>query len=565
MARKSRRITENNASTELVHSGDKRYPVAIYVRLSAEDERKVESESVENQIKFLRAYVEGKEDLIEADLYVDRGITGTKFDRPEFNRMMEDMKAGKFSCIVVKDLSRFGRNYLETGNYLESIFPIFGIRFISVTDNYDSLTSKATEDGLIVPLKNLINEAYAKDISKKACASKQIRQKKGEFAGSRAPYGYILDPKRSGHLIVDEEVRPVIVRIFEERAAGKSIEKITAGLNRDGISCPSRYRYEKGNLKCERYKDSLWYSSVVRNMLKSRVYNGDLEQGRTKQALYKNQPTTKIPREDWIITENAHEPVVSKELFAKVQEIFKKTGKEVAERNAKIVPAEKPENYVKGIFFCGDCGAKLSYRVFHRKSGNTDYGYVCVNARQFVGRCSHKQILKGNLDAMLEKVLTDHIRLYEISMNEMKSLNTSDASGVKRKDFAVEIAGMREELSKLEEKNSRLYGDFADGIMSEKDYLFARDTYRNREGELKIAIEAKSAEAKHYAADYKGDESMAEAFDAVKGLKILSSEAVHALVERICLYCKGRIEIRLRFQDELDAFVKETMERRGDA
>ena len=174
MARKSRKNIVNTGKNEEKKQTGVAYRVAIYVRLSVEDERKIECESVENQIKLLRDYVESSEDLVEYDLYVDRGFTGTKFDRPEFNRMVADMRVGKFNCIVVKDLSRLGRNYLETGNYLESIFPIFGIRFISVTDHYDSLTAKASEDGLIVPLKNLINEAYAKDISKKISSTYQF-------------------------------------------------------------------------------------------------------------------------------------------------------------------------------------------------------------------------------------------------------------------------------------------------------------------------------------------------------------------------------------------------------
>ena len=206
MARKSRKNIENICKEKSNQGKGKIYRTAIYVRLSVEDERKIECESVENQIKLLRDYVSKNVDLKEADLYVDRGITGTKFDRPEFNRMIKDMRAGRLDCILVKDLSRLGRNYLETGNYLESIFPIFGIRFISVTDHYDSLTAKASEDGLIVPLKNLINEAYAKDISKKVSSSVLARQKQGKHIAGKPPYGYKKDPEDIHHLIIDESV-----------------------------------------------------------------------------------------------------------------------------------------------------------------------------------------------------------------------------------------------------------------------------------------------------------------------------------------------------------------------
>ena len=555
MARKSRKNTDKEQTKEAVRGTDKLYRAALYVRLSVEDERKIESETVENQIRFLRGYLADREDLMEADLYVDRGISGTKFDRPEFNRMMEDMKAGKFNCIVVKDLSRFGRNYLETGNYLESIFPIFGIRFISVTDNYDSLISKPTEDGLIVPLKNLINEAYAKDFSKKISTSKHIMQKQGKYLGCYASYGYKKDPEDHNHFVVDEEVRPIVVRIFEERAAGKSYESIAEGLNADGIPSPGKYRYDKGEATDKRFQDSLWVYGTVRRILLNRNYIGDTVQGKTRQALYKGQAFTRIPEEDQVCVEGTHEAIISRELFDKVHEMVG----EKRDRNHRVI---MPENYYKDIIFCGGCGHGIKYRS-HSWKDRRYFGYTCYAYRIGKGKCSYKYIRKRDLDAIVEKVLDQHIRLYESGVELMRKANAGRKAKTARKKCGARISHMEAELEKIRNKGSKLYEDFADGVISEEDYLFARKTFRDREEELTQAISAMESEAEHYAGDYCGDSEMTGAFEKAHENPVLSSEVVHALISRIDFHTKERIEITFRFQDELEAFIREAEERAG--
>ena len=240
MARKSRKEGARAAASAPA-AGRKVYRTAVYVRLSREDGRKIESDTVENQKELLEGFVAGEPSLELAGVYVDRHVSGTKFDRPEFNRMIADMRAGRIDCIVVKDLSRLGRNYLEAGDYIEKIFPFFGVRFIAVADRYDSLTSCAAEDGLVVPLKNLINEAYAKDISKKICTSFEGQFEKGVYFATTAAYGYKKDPGDSHGLLVDENVRDVMVRMFQERLEGKSLAQIARGLNADGVMAPSVY------------------------------------------------------------------------------------------------------------------------------------------------------------------------------------------------------------------------------------------------------------------------------------------------------------------------------------
>lgn len=562
MARKSRKNIVNTGKNEEEKQTGGAYRVAIYVRLSVEDERKIECESVENQIKLLRDYVESSEDLVEYDLYVDRGFTGTKFDRPEFNRMVADMRAGKFNCIVVKDLSRLGRNYLETGNYLESIFPIFGIRFISVTDHYDSLTAKASEDGLIVPLKNLINEAYAKDISKKVSSSVIARQKQGKHTASRPPYGYKNDPADSGHLIVDEEVRSVVIRIFEERFAGKSFDKIAAGLNDDGIAAPGARHYELGNYKNEKYKDCLWGGATVRKILMSRCYIGDMVQGRTRTALYKGQAMKKVDPEDYIVVEGTHEPIVSRELFDKVQKIFEETGMAAREKKAQRVLFSMPENFYDGLFYCGECGKKMKFTTSTNKGVRYFY-YACPGSGSAGRLCSSKSITKKRMDGIIEKILKDRLDLYGEWRDAARKINATSDGRIRRAMLSSGIQETEREISGISVKSNRLYEDFADGLISEEDYLFAKGEYQKEIKNLEKTVEDLKHELEHFDEGYSGDAQMAKVFESCDGIGELTKDMAHNMIRKILYYGKDRMEITFEYEDELHEFIDEMKGRYG--
>lgn len=564
MARKSRRNTENTTVGNIAEkSSGKVYRAALYARLSVEDERKIECESVENQIKLLRDFVNKTEDIIEADLYVDRGVTGTKFDRPEFNRMVADMRVGKFNCIIVKDLSRLGRNYLETGNYLESIFPIFGIRFISVTDHYDSLTAKASEDGLIVPLKNLINEAYAKDISRKVSSSVLERQKQGKHICGRAPYGYIKDPEDAHHLIPDKEVREVIVRIFEERLSGKSFDKIAAGLNKDNIPAPGKLHSMRGFYKNGKFNDCLWNYSTIRKILKSRVYIGDMVQGATRRALYKNQPTVKVSEDELIVVEGTHEPIVSRDIFDKVQKMFEASEKEAREIRARQEPINMPDNLFDGVFVCGDCGRKMHYKT-SRNHGHRVFCYVCPSSGSYGELCSAKYISKRKLDETVGLFLKQQIETYGQWALKAEKINSEEKGLLQLRLLRCGISEMEKKVDDITSKSMGLYGDFADGLITEDDYVYARKHYQREIEDLKHKINAKRAEASHYEAGYGGDPVMEKAYRESAGFDVLTKDIVKALIRKIRYFGKGRMEIQLKYEDELEAFISEIRERCAD-
>ena len=564
MARKSRRNTDYTAVKAVNNSAaGKVYHAALYARISSEDERKRECESMENQVKLLRDYVGSCEDIAEYDLYMDRAVTGTMFDRPEFNRMVADMRAGKFDCVIVKDLSRLGRNYLEAGNYLESIFPIFGIRFISITDHYDSLTAKASEDGLIVPLKNLINEAYAKDISRKVKSSLDAMKRQGKYTGERLPYGYMRDPEDKHHLIVDRGVAGNVVRIFEEKAAGISVVKIAAGLNDDGIPSPSRYLYETGVSKAEKFKTSQWGGTTVQRILKNRIYIGDMVQGKTEKALYKGMSTTVKPEEEYIVVEGTHEAIVSKELFDKVQKIFEWTGAEAKAKKERLKHIERPENLYDGIFVCGDCGRKMGLRLCKVRKIHHPI-YVCNSANIYGKRCECRAVYKSVVDRTVEAFLRQQISVYMGCVEQIKTINASPTRIRELSDLKTDIQKTEEKAEALSVKIGKLYEDYSDGILSEEDYLFAKMTYLDEQERLQDEVVEKKREAERFGKSYSGDAEMAAAYQKHNGFDVLSKEVVRDLIEKIYYYGKGRYEIKLKYEDEMQDLICE-IEGRGDS
>ena len=557
MARKSRRNIGNapvaTASTE---STEKMYHAALYARISSEDERKRECESMENQVKLLRNYVSSCEDISEYELYMDRAVTGTKFDRPEFNRMIADMRAGKFNCIIVKDLSRLGRNYLEAGNYLESIFPIFGIRFISITDHYDSLTAKKTEDGLIVPLKNLINEAYAKDISKKVKTSLDAMKRQGKYTGVKLPYGYKRDPQDKHHMIVDEAAAGVVVRIFEEKLAGKSVSGIASDLNGDGIPSPERYACENGLRKLKEGKMYIWRFSSVKRILENRCYTGDLVQGKTEKALYKGMDTTVKSADEYLVLEDAHEAIVSMEMFGRVQEMLERSGTEIKAKRQSQEPFEKPENLYDELFVCGDCGGKMGLRS-HKIKGRRYPQYTCYTSVSFRKRCEGKCLYKNKLDRLVEEFLRQQISVYMGCLEKVRDINSTG-------ERANELAGIQDEIRKMEEKVEgisvkirNLYADFADGIINEEDYLFVKKAYTDEQETLMGKVSEMRRNADRLSDSYGGDARIADAFQKHSGFEVLTKEVVRDLIEKIVYYGKGRLEIKLKYADELQELVNE--------
>ena len=572
MARKSRKPSVSGMGIQEASAQErtdmKLYRTAVYARLSVEDSKDPDCDTIENQLSLVRSYVESRPYLKCTAEYIDNGVSGTRFDRPEFMRMVADMRAGEIDCIVVKDLSRLGRNYLETGDYLEKIFPFFGIRFIAVTDGYDSINPNTADDGLIVPLKNLINEAYAKDMSKKVSTAIDIKQRQGKFIGGRAAYGYMKSPEDKNQLVVDREVSHIVERIFECKAEGVGNASIAKMLNEEGVMSPMRYKYEKGLMKNKRYADSLWNDGTIAAMIVNPVYIGDMEQGTQKQAMHMGMNRHRIQKEDRIYVEGTHEPVVSRELFYKVQELVGERKQKYFEGKEKYSGVERKENKVDNILFCGDCGGRLKFcrkAVTHGGKVKVYYKYICPNSDAYGEKfCKKKGIKMQDLEEAVEAALRMHTKLFLDTKEVLQNLNRTSQAKQIRTDHRRQITDTKSRLERAQSMNSNLYNDYADGLLSERDYLFAKQKYVKEAENLTQKLSELAAMQTTYETGYAGGQDFAKTMEWYADFEELTSEMIHALISRIVFFGKGRIEIQYAFDDELKAFVELTESRKGE-
>ena len=564
MARTSNRAEKRKLciTESSIQRSTKNYKTVIYARISSEDDRKIASHTIENQMALLQEYVDSKEDMELVECYCDRGITGTKFDRPEFSRMITDMKTGKFNCIVVKDLSRLGRNYLEAGDYLEKIFPMYGIRFISISDGFDSLHSKPMEDGMIVPLKNLINEAYAKDISKRISVSKENQQKRGEFIGTQPPLGYIKDPENCHHLIPDPDAMQIIKDIFAWRLAGKSVTSIARLLNKMNIPSPLQYRIQKGMEKNPKYKDVRWGGCSVNGILRNAAYIGDMEQGYQKGALYKGIPDHRQKKEQRIYVKGTHEPIVDKETFYKVQELMDEVSDKHMQVQNKYKHLERKEDIFKGLLYCADCNCKLSFyrRTMKLPSGYFHYyTYLCRNT-PYREECTKKNMKMEKLAEIVKQLINLHIGLYMEKEDVLRELNLRNPVIEERCRLEQKKEEILEELEVTEARNRNLYEDLKDEIISEAEYLSLKEDYAERMEQLKAQCEDTDNSINLFKPDVKVCFEISDNMKKFGGFTELTPEIIRAFIKRITFFGDDRIEIEYTFTDyleQLDELIEE--------
>ena len=295
------------------------YHAGIYVRLSVEDSGRQGSDTIKNQEEMIRRYIVQQDDMQPVGVYCDNGRSGTSYKRPEFARMMEDAQAGRIDCIVVKDLSRLGRNYLETGKYLERIFPVLGVRFVAVADHFDTQAAQR-DDGFFIPLKNIVNEMYSRDLSKKVGSVLAQRQRQGAFIGAWASYGYRKCAHDPHKIEPDEETAPVVQAMFQMRLDGMGSRQIADWLNAQGIPSPSRRRYLKGEVLCSRFADIAWQAQTVRKILSSQVYLGHMVQGKKRASFYEGKKQRALPPSEWKVVRHTHQPIIEEPVFWAVQQ-----------------------------------------------------------------------------------------------------------------------------------------------------------------------------------------------------------------------------------------------------
>jgi len=451
----------------------------MYLRLSREDGDSMESNSISNQRQIILTYALAN-DLEVVHEYIDDGYSGSNFDRPDFIRMTKDLDKGLVKTVIVKDLSRFGRDYIESGKYLQKIFPEKGIRFISVNDSYDSEKADTSDTHLILPIRNFINDSYCRDISMKVKSAKEIKRKNGEFIGSFAPFGYKKSLHDRHQLIIDEEVADIIRRIFYMKVEGYSSKAIADFLNHIGTVTPSRHKERQGEKLGTGFfvKEARWDAKMINRILENKVYIGVLEQGKTCKLNYKSKKEIAVQEEDWIVTDQAHEAIVSKTTFSLANKMLLRDLR---------VSKEKPGLFA-GMLYCADCGSAMVRRVVRTKNSKTVY-YICSKHNRS-GACSRHSIRESLVKEQTLESLQGFLRDYRTILSKLSQLDISDIN------VNADFDSLEKEKEKYERLRKSLYMDLEDSLITTEEFDRYRNNYRLKIRKIEGQIEAKKAVVK---------------------------------------------------------------------
>ena len=530
--------------------------VGGYVRLSVMETRdRKDSQALSNQMELLRGFVAQKPDLKLCGLYADNGETGTNFDRSEFQRMMADIRAGRINCVVVKDLSRFGRNAMEAVDYLERVFPFLGVRFISIGDGFDSSEPNAAYT-LTVMLRNLLNEVYSMDISRKSGSILRQKQQRGEFIGAFASYGYLRDPGDVHKIIVDPETAPIVREIFRRAAEGEGVRSILRWLNTEGILSPGTYRYQKGICLDKRFADGKpkpWGQMTVKNMLQSSVYLGHMVQGRRRSEFYAGIPDHHLPPSEWTVVENTHEPIIDQATFDRVQAHIKAAKEQYHANVGKYDQLGSEDNIFQGLVYCADCGRPMvRYKSVTCKGTKLTYRYICPNYANLLQRsgCAYKYLPDEDLKDVLGRLIAQEAAL---AVDTAALLEQKRDTGPTVID--LKLARAKTEWDSLARLRERLMRDFLAGVLNKEDHDRMKQRYAQEAADLERSIAQLQKEQRREKRLLTTRNPWLAAFRKHKNKVELTRELTQALVDRITVYAENRVEIQLKYRDERAALL----------
>lgn len=555
MARKSRKVAHETEITPQTNI-NKCFKTAIYTRLSAENSGKEESRKViETQVDICKNYIDENIDLDLVGIYKDNGISGTLFDRPEFNRLLADISSGKINCLVVKDLSRFGRDYIETGTYIEQIFPSLNVRFISISERYDSLEVDNSNESLMIPLQNLINTLYAKDISRRISTTVRSKIQSGTYKLHNLPYGYMLSEDRT-KIIVDTETSNYVKMMFKWKIEGVPVNTIVKRLIE--LNAPS-VELRKHENKTRKGKilvgEEPWNKKTVHYMLRNPMYVGDSVFNKSYRAYYKNIPYHETKKDEWIVFKDTHEAIVSREDFSIVEKMFKNSLKE---RNDKLKKSEKSRSEIVNLFqkkiFCGDCSKAMQIMRVYRKINDSDFKrvgiYRCHSSRKYSAKyCDSHTIYKDELDEQVLRTIKMQVKTaadYEKIL--MKMVDNETYLTIKDKQNA-QIKSLKIRINSLLKKRTKLYEDYIEGLLSDDEYLFAREVYEVDYTSLNLQLEESIIKQQEFNEALSPDNKWIKLMKSTISSKKLTQELVDEFVDHIKIYKGNKIEIVMKYAD----------------
>lgn len=540
MGRKKRNVDETPTILEA-----EKWRAGDYFRISREDGDKEESDSVKSQKDLAGFFHKNHPDIVHVKDYVDDGWSGTTFERPRFLDMIDDIKHGLINCIIVKDLSRFGRNYIEVGRYLEMIFPMLNVRFIAINDNIDSIERPESVNNAIVAFKNIMNDEYCRDISNKVRSVLTNKRRQGKFIGSFASYGYLKDPEDHNRLIVDEEAAPIVRDIFRWFLSGMGIISIAKKLNEQGVPNPSAYKRLHGmNYKHPRQalNDDLWPDSSVRRILKNRLYVGDMVQGKNKTRSYKLQVSVPVPEEDWIVVEDTHEPIIDKETFERAQDILA--------RECRRPPGEHRCYALSGFVRCADCNRAMNRKLISQPYAKYGY-YICSTFKKMNrGVCTKHTIRSDKLEKAVLETIKAHISL-AVSLEEvLNSIKETSARAKTSKRLEALLSQKEQEIARVKLCKLDLYPDMKSGVISRDEYASLKARFEEQLERLedeKTHIKDEIAAYENVIAD---ENAFLTYFLAHKNIETLTREVVVELIDMIYVHEGGEITIKFKYHDE---------------
>ena len=558
MARKSRKAQAQPVAE--VKKEAAALPTAIYARLSVENSGKDDDgNSLQNQIAVCEDYLDGCPHLRLTEVYSDNGRTGIVFDRPAWNRLMDDVRTGKIQCIVVRDLSRFGRDYVETGSYLEKIFPALGTRFISVKENFDNFTCGNAMESLSVSLQNLVNAMYSRDISKKVSTALRAQMETGRFRNRNLPYGYLWNGDKTAY-VVDEDAAAVVRQIFEWKLREVSVYTIVERLKAEGIESPERHKRRAGTRNGDNIQGEGWCPSTIRGILQNRAYIGEMVCGKSETALYKGLKKHVTETDKWIVVPDAHPPIVSASDFEAVERQMREDSahRETAIEWSADIRAGMIDLFA-GKIFCADCGKRMYYKRQRIQCKGVVFRgvYDCsTHVRRGHGTCFKHAMRQDALNEKVFNAIRDQLQValdYEKLLLAMRG--GSGEASVREKHKAA-VASVKLRLNALKKKRAGLYESYVEGILNEEEYAFAKQTYEEQYEALNRLLDEAVERRERFLESISPDNKWLTMMRGVAGMTGLTQEVVDAIIEKVLVYGGGRIEVVFNYNDVFYAMLE---------
>ena len=526
---------------------NKIYNACIYARLSRDDGDKLESDSITNQKALIRDFLSKHPEIHVVSEKTDDGYSGVNFDRPAFQEMMDEIRSGKVNCVVVKDLSRFGRNYIEAGNYIERVFPFMGVRFIAINDSYDSL-DKNQSDSLLIPFKNLINDAYCKDISVKIRSQLEIKRKKGQFIGAFAVYGYLKDEEDHNRLVIDTYASEVVRAIFKWKLEGMSQGRIADKLNMQGVLCPMEYKISLG-MKVQTnfrvHKKAMWSPVSVTRILTNEIYTGVLVQGKSGTPNYKVKKVMPKDEEEWIRVEDSHPAIVTKRNFDTVQRIM--------QRDIRIAPAEETVYPFSGYLKCADCGQNMVRK--HYTTGDKEYTYFICSTRKAKKGCSTHSIDEETLMASVLNAVKSHIDMVLEAEQLLEMVESLPENQQNVFNYDAQIVKLKEEIERNKNFKLKLYENLQEGMIGQDEYFLFKKSYAMKIQEAEQTIAAIEAEREQMVNNNREQLSWTEVFKQYQNITEVTRNVVVDLIDHIEILEGKGIHVVFRYHDNWDKLI----------